>query len=278
MRTFKMNEISAVDRPAQAGATALIMKRDDSSPKKVKKEAPMADDDKDRIDALEKQLATATAVAKFSDATRTHYNSLDEDEQEAFLAKSDEDRQAEVDEAIAKADEEAKKTAKSDDDDDDENPVVHKTAGGLEIRKSDGDVAVALAKQNDDLVGKVDELVAKNDDMRIQKRAEDEFKFLPGDVKTRVSIIKSVEAIADKKERAAAEAALKAQNEAMEKAFKTYGTDTGNSADADDTPEAQLDKLAKSYAAENKVDEAEAYNKVLETPAGRELYAQTYTQ
>ncbi|MCC8945993.1 hypothetical protein H8A97_13010 [Bradyrhizobium sp. Arg62] len=32
MRAFKMNEISAVDRPAQAGARMTIMKRDDSEP------------------------------------------------------------------------------------------------------------------------------------------------------------------------------------------------------------------------------------------------------
>ena len=223
MRAFKIHEISGVDRPAQAGATAVIMKRDTSAAKRGdlvttltsivnghqhgitgepareigsdpwihvgyatapedeyghdhqitmdedgnfvvgmanghihsianpddlrtaigKSEpvdpAPTGGSDmtekqlKDRIEELKKNLARAQQIIALGGEERTHFDGLSvELYEDAFLGKS----------AAGRADDIQK--AK------DADPVTYTTAGGIEIRKSDGRLAEVQARKIDE--------------------------------------------------------------------------------------------------------------------------------
>lgn len=228
----------------------------------VGKETEMTDKSKEAaptIEALQKQLDRQTKVAELNDVQKAHFAGLDEAAQDAFLAKSADDRQAEVD-AVAKAATEA-------------DPVEYTTMDGIELRKSAGAAMIAMAKSNDALRKQNDELAKNAADEAIRKRAETELAHLPGDVDARMALIKSVDAIEDETQREAAMNALKAQNEAMAKAFTTAGH--GGEAPANSATE-QLDALAKKHQDDNPgTSFAKAYDAVLETAKGAELYAQS---
>lgn len=248
------HEIAAMTKAVEkqpAGVAGTNVEKEATMPNDTQKAAPTVED-------LQKQLDRANAVAGLNDAEKAHLNSLAADKQDAFLAKSADDRKAELD-AVAKAATDA-------------DPVVYTTMDGLELRKSAGAALIAMAKSNDTLRKQNDKLAADAADAAIRKRAEDELSHLPGDLDARVALLKSVEAIADETQRAAALSALKAQNTAMAGAFTTkghQGTPVQKSA------EAQLDDLAKKHAEEKGVSFAKAYSAVLDTPKGQELYSQT---
>lgn len=106
------------------------------------------------------------------------------------------------------------------------------------------------------------------------KRAEGEFKHLPGEPVAKAKAVRAVSKMS-KEDREAVEAMLKAGEKAMADQLKVIGKDGGASGDG---AEAKLDALAKAYAAEKKVDFNKAYNAVLETEEGRALYAQSKTE
>ena len=91
-------------------------------------------------------------VLKMAPNIRKHYDGLDEAGKTAFIAKDAAGRSAEVD-AIEKGD-----------------PILHTTADGIEIRKSDGAAALALAKSNDALRADVAKLRTDGTAASIEKR------------------------------------------------------------------------------------------------------------
>ncbi|AKQ75851.1 hypothetical protein FDH82_gp61 [Roseobacter phage RDJL Phi 2] len=238
--------------PETAGSAGSVVEKEATMPNDKTKVEPTVED-------LQKQLARQTSVAELTDVQKAHFGTLDETAQDVFLAKSADDRQAEVDTV-------AKNAADAD-------PVVYKTLDGLELRKSAGDALIAMAKSNDTLRKQNDELAKNAANETLRKRAETELAHLPGDVDARMALIKSVDGIEDKTQREAAMNALKAQNEAMAKAFKTAGH--GGEAPVNSATE-QLDALAKAHAEANPgTSFAKAYDAVLETAKGAELYAQS---
>lgn len=228
----------------------------------VQKEAPMPDDTKKAaptVEQLQKQLERSNKVAELSDAEKAHFKGLDAAGQDAFLAKSADERRAVLDEV-------AKRASEAD-------PVVYKTTNGIELRKSAGEAFIAMARSNDALRKRNDELVESAAAAELRKRAEVELSHLPGDVEARVALLKSVEGIQDEAQRAAALNALKAQNLAMAKAFDVRGH--GGSPLAKSTDD-ELDALAKKYQVDNPgVTYEKAYAAVLDTPAGQEIYAKS---
>lgn len=368
MRALKIEEISAVDRPAQEGATALIMKRDDGEdgsqkktvgPEAVEKRAMLTtstdghvhlilidhghgemtsgetsyvdghshpwvrteggtivigearghthepaqmgkagpsgeievddkgDDtmatknDKDQatggeaakdnseLDALKAQIETLTAVNALTGDVRKHYDGLASDEdRKAFLAKSADDRKAEVDEAIAKAA--------------DADPVIYKASDGSEYRKSDDPRLIAMAKQADEdrKARKAAEDRAADADLR--KRAAD-LEHIPGDEDTRVEMLKAIDAIPDETARDNALKALKAQNDAMASAFQERGHRSGTSTVVEKGGEAgdaerELNELAEKRAKDDNVTFEQAYAQVIKSREGRQLYAKCVQQ
>jgi hypothetical protein len=113
--------------------------------------------------AVEKQdpaLAKAlrdVAILKMSPEVRKHFDALDEAGQTGFLALSEADQASTVEKANAT------------------DPVVYKTAGGVEIRKSDGATAALLAKQLDETAAEVSVLKAGRTTDAIETRASTEF-------------------------------------------------------------------------------------------------------
>lgn len=205
------------------------------------------------IAELNKKLERATALAELNDAEKAFYKGLKKDEQAIFL-KAD---------AAGRAKELAK--AKADD------PVVYTDTEGQEYRKSDDQRVVALAKRADQ-----DRQLAKKEreqrvQLELEKRAKDEIPFLPGEISTKMAILSSLEKIDDPELRKSALESLKAQNQEMALAFERKGVRPpagGGSESAED----QLNKKAEALAKEKGIDVNKAYNEVLETPEGKELY------
>lgn len=285
MRQFKINEISAVDTPAQEGARALIMKRheaEDDVPadqsaahsEKPVKEAEMtkqaADkakqkdgDDQtafnEKIAEIEAKLARQTSVAELNDAEKAHFLTLDADAQDGFLAKSADKRKVVLDD-LAEA-------AK------DLDPVVYTTSDGIELRKSDNAALVAMAKKNDELAAKNAKLETAAIDAELAKRVDNEFANLPGTQAVKVAMLKALEEIEGDDERQEALVVMKAGDNAMAAAFleKGHGHDPKPG-----SPQDELDSLTRKYQGDHAdLSFAQAQAQVLKTAAGKRLYEKT---
>lgn len=215
--------------------------------------------DETRIAELEGQLQKSQAIAKFNDATKAYFETLDDAGKDSFVEKSADDQAADV----------ASFTKAADDAD----PVVYKSDSGDVYRKSDDSRLIAMAKQGD--LDRKDLAKQKETNKRqdLEKRAGEILPNLPGTIQARASLLEKAESISDETERTDALAALKASNDALDPAFKSLGAGGGPQI-VDGSAEQQLQKLADDYAKENKVPNAEAYTKVLETDEGAKLYQQ----
>ncbi len=219
-----------------------------------------ADDGQSTVEELRGQLTRANSITSLSGTEKSHFDALDGIEaQDAFLAKSADGRKADV-EALAKAATDA-------------DPVVYTTKDGIELRKSVGAGFIVMAKSNDALRDQVADLTKRGEDSAYEKRAEAELAHIPGDLSTRVSMLKAIDGIEDETQREAAHNALKAQNAALEPAFRTYGHSVvsvpGSASD-------ELDQLAKSHNEANPdMTPEQAYSVVLKTERGSELYTKS---
>ena len=224
------------------------------------------------------------SISKMSSNHFSHYIELSEDAQGKFLAKSGDERDA----LITKAEKAAADALKAANDAD---PLVYTTKAGIEIRKSAGDLMLALAKSQDAQAVETAALKTENAELRksredsgFEKRASTELSHLPGTLKSRASLLKAAESIEDEDERKQAVAALKAQNTAMAPLFKALGTsavgidgtgsDPSTSAGADAATE-KLDSLVQKCMTDDQIAEPLAYAKVLDTSEGQDLYRQT---
>ncbi len=211
------------------------------------------------VEQLQAQLARANSVASLNDAEKVHFEALKGDEADAFLAKSADDRKADL-EKVAKASQDA-------------DPVVYTTKDGVELRKSVGAGFIAIAKSNDVLRDEVAELREDKVSSDLKKRAETELSHIPGTIETRTEMLKAIEGIKDEAAREASLNALKAQNEAMSKAFIVKGHG-GSSIPG--SPGDELDQLAKAYHAKHpEMTIEKAYTMVTSTEEGADLYAKS---
>lgn len=266
------NAISAFGRAKNKGAAAAHIKKrakaldaldllpDEGLLAKQAKESDMADKTdlekaKDEAKDLKAKMARLEKVATLTDSHRVHFGTLDEAGQTAFLEKSADKRDAELVEL------EKRKT--------DADPVEYTAADGVAYHKSAGTHVIALAKRGDERDKEIAELRKQRDDQDLRKRAEEQLQYMPGTIETRMELLKSAEGIKDEATRKSAVEGLKAQNAAMAKAFEVSGTsavgaetpEAGSQAEA----EAELEKRAKAYQTEHKVDYYTAYNAVSES-------------
>lgn len=274
LKEFKLDEISAVDSPAQAPARVSLLKRqepqepEEQAPASSEEpteagnvhksgENPMNEDEKKQLEELTKKLAKAEAILALSPEQRAHYDGLAGDAQDEFLGKSAEDRESIVKAELAKAS--------------DENAVVYTDSEGTEFRKSDDPRLVAMAKRADEerKARIAAETLRKADELK--KRA-DEFKHLPGEQETKVELLKAVDSITGDAREKVMEL-LKAHDGGLKDAFEKRGTTEGK--DGGESPKAQFDELVKKAREEDKsLTEAKAMVKVLETEEGARLHAQ----
>ncbi len=355
MRTFKINEISAVDFPAQKGARATILKRDDSDDPYWKRDFSSKERDqlastgaalpdgsfpiksvqdlKNAIHAIgrakdpAKAKAHIIARAKSLGATselpdgwvsKRHERTDDMTEAEiqkmiadavtaatADLSKKLEDANT----AIKKMGADNKKKPQADSYDDGDEPdaddaqksawrpyIEKRVASALAKAKAEFDAEVAKAddirKNDESFTGEGGVVIRKSDYAKAEhftmakaqqdriemqdftKKAEAEIPHLPG-----TSLVKAValRAIAklEKGARDAIEAMLKGGNAAMKASMSELGNNGGMS---EGSASADLEKLATTYAAENKVEKSAAYDAVLKTVEGKALYAKSLTE
>ena len=238
-----------IDQEGIASAVLALVTKD-------KGDSTMPNDNDPTKETLAEALKVANAVIALKADERAHFDTLDEDAKKNFILKSADDRKADID---------AVKQAKTDSD-----PVEYTTADGVEIRKSAGVALITALKSNDDMRKENAELRKQREQETLEKRAETDLKYLPGDVKVRAAMLKAVDGIEDETQRTAAHNALKAQNKAMAEAFKTQGHVGGQSEPG--SPDEELHNLAKAYAKDKNVSEAVAESEVLKTAQGQELY------
>jgi hypothetical protein len=153
------------------------------------------------------------------------------------------------------------------------------TSGGVTIKKSvvGEDMFAFMKKQQEDLDAERKVSKAAREKAELQdftKQAELRFPNLPGTPSDKGSVMKAISKMS-KEDNDAVTAMLKAGNEAinLSGAFEEIGhsyTKTGA-----ETPVAKLNKMAETYATENSVDFAKAYDAVLATNEGIALYEES---
>ena len=308
MREFTINEISAVDVPAQSGATMVLMKRHNKQKgdkmdemeiinrhlEQLKQELAAlestemageenaaataetemttkecADKEKEMMAAksakiaeimksIETGLAKAQALYLLDDAEKTHLKSLKEEDKDAFIAKSKEERAGEIKKAS------------------EEDAVVYKCIDGTEYRKSDDPRLVAMAKRADEADKLAKAEVEKNIKAALEKRAEVEMNFIKGNSNAKVALLKSIDGIKDESVKTEVLEIIKSANEAMSPAFQTLGVTKAEEEPKD--AKGKLESLAKKYAKDNNVSNSVAMDAVLKTAEGKKLYNETQTK
>jgi len=209
---------------------------------------------------LKADLAKRDAIDGMSADVRKHYDGLDAAAKTAFLAKTSDERNAAVAE-LNKAD-----------------PILYTTTGGIEVRKSDGAVTLALAKQADADKATIAALTKSNDEVSLEK-AVAEFPNVAKGVAT--TMLKSVATGTDAEKQEVREA-LTAMNKANAGLFKRVGTGhSGTQQPTGDTfaksdAEAELHKMAEELAASKGITFEKALLDVSMSPGGAALYAQAY--
>lgn len=339
MRTFKINEISGVDVPAQEGARMLLMKRADATKKAdtdVKKAGDLVNAltsetdghqhgvhvysqdgelgitvmyalaegadashdhpivrntdgsftlgvvaghthelDADAIQAalinliakdesgdttmtektnaeviaeLQKKLDRSDSIIALAAVEKAHFDALDDAGKDGFLAKSTDDRTKDID-ALAKAAHDA-------------DPVVYTTTDGVDLRKSAGEPAIAMAKKNDDLEKRLKASEDKTATAELNKRAETELSNVSGDLETRSALLKAVDGIENEDIRKGAQDILKSVNDLAAGIFSKRGHGgTPVEVTGQDGAEDELTAKAKEIQKRDSVDYITAYNK-----------------
>lgn len=173
------------------------------------------------IEALTAEKNEAEVMAKLTDSEKEYIAELSPADKAKFMAKSPADRKAEV-AADAKDAEDVKKR----------DEIIK--VGETEIRKSVvGDAQFAVIKSQQDEIQKNREDLAKERDAReiavLEKRADDEFKHVPGTVQERAQMLRTIGKLDEPLQKAFV--AVLTQSEAMAKAgFDKIGN-TGNAND-----------------------------------------------
>ncbi len=284
-RSFKIHEISLVDRPAQEGATVGYVKSaplviaqvpDEESlaaaeaarvaasiidpltpaPETVITPEPSMTTEADKTIAdLTAKLAKAERLTSMTDAQRAHYGKLGADG-EAYLAKSFADRESVLVE-IAKADE----------------VVYTSKSTGDTFRKSDDPRLVKMAKDSDKLaedIAKRDETIEKAE---IATLAKSTLGNLGGSDEVHQLIVKSLrKSGAPQVEIDAALTAMAGWHVLAKSAATAKGY--GGTDPQPDSLESKLELVAKGIATEQKVDIRKARALALDTDEGATLYGE----
>lgn len=216
---------------------------------------------KSQNDALAKKAERADKVEALSDTERAFFKSLKGEAADAFLAADSGARSNLV-----------RKAAK---DAEDQDPVIHTTRDGRQLRKSAGADTIALWKRIDQKDEENECLRKAHEDADLAKRAG-EFEFLPGGSAVTIAQLRAIDGIKDEAIRKGALEQLRAANAAAKSKFVKKGTSSGGNADATDGA-TSLQKIADGIltkSAGTPMTRAEALIAAAKTPEGRRLYAE----
>ena len=206
--------------------------------------------DTNKVAELEKQLATANALASLNDVEKAHYHTLDSDEKRAqFLKQSPEEREATVD-MMKAADE------------------TYTASNGNTLRKSalGTDVFEMLKSQDEELVKMRDEQQVQS---FIKVAQGDERKHLPGEDVAKAAALRAIDALPADVKKTIGEM-LNAGNASLGKEFTVKASGHTQMATSQET----FDTLVKSHMDEHKVDIGTATQAVMNTAEGEALYGE----
>jgi hypothetical protein len=253
-----LKEISCVRKPAHEGATIDLTKSDDRIVL-MKSEAtspapPTPPENKNMLTDQEKlakaqsdnetltaKLAKAEKYGALSDLEKSHYERLNDAQRGAFLDMTPAQRAEET------------------------KPVYTSPFTGVSFTKADDQRVVTTVKSADEQRAADKVKLDKAEESLLKAEVEKDFGHLPGTIENRTALVKAAKAIGED-----AVAILKAQNTALAKGFQRQGS--GSVSPTPTEPAAKLDALVKAHMTANKVDEATAYDAVVSTPEGAELY------
>lgn len=210
------------------------------------------------------QLAKILAAILAATASQQGYLAkLAPDEVEPFFAKTPAEREAIMKAAI-----------------DADAPIFKGELTGVEVRKSDGALALQLAKQNEanaaanaKLQAEVTKAQLATEQVTLEKRADGELGAFAKSVQVRAAILKAIDAIADEAVRKEALEAVKAANVAMLELGKAIGLNPNTDAQNAETPLAKFNaKLAEFAKAKGVADPRLATSAFMATAEGSALY------
>lgn len=212
---------------------------------------------KQEFEALEKRLIRAEKLAELNDAQREYHKGLATEVAETFLAKSNDDRQTEVEAELSKSLE--------------SNPEIYKADNGDVFRADDDPRLVTMAKERDLEKRETQKYRVEIERARFEKQAQEVLSNTAGETPVKIELLKAVAGIADENFRNAALEVLKS----ADGAFSILGTPTGASGESsENTGEAKLTALAKSIQTRDGVSYLKAYNDALDTAEGQAFYAE----
>jgi hypothetical protein len=203
----------------------------------------------EQLDALKSANQRLEKMAALTDAEKAYLKGLEGDDAESFLSA---ENKGEIMTKAAEAD-----------------PVVA-TVDGVEIRKSQDPTGLLTKKLEKKKLREDAEKERKAQaEKDLEKRAE-ELKFLPGDVKTKVEMLKAIDSIEDESVRKSANEALLAKNAGAAPNFEVVGTVGNPEVQSDDEA---LDALAKAEMSnDSSLSYEQAYTKALLSDAGQDVY------
>lgn len=251
LEKLRLSELSLVDKGANQHAHVTIFKRDSGSPDKnaevlgdnnpvekgefqltdknvnVEEVVKSLEDVTKKLQEAEAKLAKAEAYAKMSDGEKAYMDKMDEKDRAAFMEMDEEKRKKKMDD-MKKSDE----TIVVD------GETVSKSAVGaaqFAIFKRLADAEAAIAKAN-----------ANAEMSRLEKRAAEELKHLPGTDVEKALMLKSIDAMPEGA-RDVLKAALAKADEKSAGDFTTFGKSAGEK-------KAEGDTFAKKVAEIQKRD------------------------
>jgi hypothetical protein len=219
------------------------------------------------------EIAKMTTIAKLlplflamSETQRTHVAKMAPDELESFFGKPAAER-----ESIAKAAADA------------DAPIFKGELTGVEVRKSDGSLALQLAKQNEENAkqGKLHAIELtkareRAEQVELEKRASADLSHFAKTVTIRAAILKAVDGIVDEATRKEAHEALKGANEAVKQLGVATGTDAANTIPTDKAGAYEaLQKGLTEFAKEKGITKSiwsEGLDAFIQTPVGKALH------
>ena len=291
LKRMRMTKIDLVDRPAQAHATTTITKRNGGETMTEAEMEKIAEMVSERLSKGQEEEYSDEDIAKamgeaedallstLSEEDANLYKSMPAEQQEEALMEFAEDPERFLSE-LDEADSEIQKAVEADAEDAraqvGDMTTEQKAALFDELMEADeAEEAAGQVKKGMDVeLAKRDERIEQLEGQLLFKRATDEvskkFPHFPGDDNEKVALYMGIQNL-DKSQQEAVTKAL----EIGEKAQAQYFSEIGSTMSNGDVGKDALDSLNKSASAlakSNGIPYAEAYQQVLMSPEGAELY------
>ena len=130
----------------------IIVKAHEEATMVTKNDDPTTTDP--TLESVQAENQRLSSIVGLTSEERSHFDALPDNMRTAFLGKSAGDRQSEI---------VAKNSA---------DPIVYTTTDGIELRKSQGEAIISIAKSNDELRKTNNELLEKAAQASLEKRAD----------------------------------------------------------------------------------------------------------